>query len=207
MQSDLRIESQGQQKDNVVRRACWLPLILTMAFLVGSVTGASAQRPDGHSGASRTGTGSDANTTIDAGCDIVEAYYDDLWSAIEDSSAFIHFLVSDHQFGDLSRSDAEAVIAEGENLITEINALDVPGAYTVGHEGIILFFQLNTDLARFYAIDSSIVPDLDALENSGAMILEGEVAIAESCPQEVETVGGYIMFDPGENTDDFDPDD
>lgn len=183
-----------------VSKARWLSLILAMAILLTTVSGVAGQRPNGHRGASgaESSPESEANSeTSDAsGCERVETYYDRLWTAMEDSGVYIEFLLSDSNFGDLTQREAEEIIAEGENLITTVETLDVPAAYTSGHEGILLFLKVNSDIARFYALDSSIVPDLNAFEEARLMIYEGEIALLEACPDEMDAIGGYIMFDP-----------
>jgi hypothetical protein len=183
----------------------WRSLILAMMMTLGAVVPVAAQRPDPHSGDDASPSATAEATAIPAGCELVEPYTNALYQTIEDSGAFADFYYSFVDFGDLSVDDAQEIIADGDAMIADLEALDVPPPYAKAHEHILVFLQINIDMARFYGIDTSVVPDIAAYESALATITEGETALAQACPDEVEAVGGYIMIDPGELETPVDP--
>lgn len=169
-------------------------LILALV-LVAITVPAQAQRPDPHHGGT-SAQGTSVATPADPGCNLVEVYTRDLYGAIDDSGAFGDFFTSDADFGDVSASDAKAIIADGDALIETLKGLKVPPAYADAHAGILTFVQFQIDTARFYGLDTSVVPDIAGQERAFREIEAGEVAVAKACPAEIDKVGGYILLDP-----------
>lgn len=192
-----------------MKRMRWLSLMMAILFVFGASAQAGAQRPDPHSpsGEAPTATPGATPAPADTGCTLVEAYTADLYSAIDDSGAFAEFFYSDDEFGDITPAEAEEIIADGETMTATLDDLEVPAAYAGAHANILTWLQINIDMARFYGIDSSVVPDLTAYDEALNGIYQGEAAIAEACPEEIDAVGGYILLDPAGFEGELLPDD
>lgn len=186
----------------IVKRS--LTAILALLIALGSLT-ASAQRPD-HGGGRSPVPGEMGTPVAALGCADVETYAADLEDVLDDDGAFIDFVFSDLDFEQVPRDDAEEIITHGEEIVATLEAMDVMPEYEPAHEGIILFFQNMIDFTRFYAFDSSSVPDILGFEKAMAGIYEGETALAEACPDEVDDLGGYIFIDPATLEDEYGPD-
>jgi hypothetical protein len=183
----------------IIKRS--LTAILALLIALGSLT-AGAQRPD-HSGG-RTPLPGETGTPVAAlECREVESYAADLEDVLEDERVFLEFVFSDLEFDEVPVEDAEAIIEDGDELIASLSALEVPSPYLPAHEGIILFFQNVIDFTHFYTVDSSTVPDILGFETAMAGIYEGEVALAEACPDEVEEMGGYLFISPATLEDEY----
>lgn len=178
-----------------------LILILATMLAAGSVVSATAQVPKG----SQRDAATPEVTTGDPGCELIDGYVRSLFTIIDDSGAFADFFFSDAEWGDVSAEFAGDVRADGDEMLADLRALDVPGAYAEGHEGILAFFELQIEFAHFYGIDTSVVPDLNAQTDAFTGIDAGEIAIAEACPDEIDEVGGYILLPPAEDLTDPDP--
>lgn len=176
----------------------WLALFLAMMMTLGTMLPVAAQRPDPHAWDTGTPEATPASNPASSGCDLIEPYVVDLYTTIDESGAFADFFYSDPDFGEVSADEAEQVIRDGNAMIETLNDLDVPPPYVEAHESIVLFLEIDIDMARFYGLDTSVVPDLKAYRNALNTISNGEVALAEACPDEVAAVGGYILVDPAE---------
>lgn len=174
----------------------WFLLILALVATLEAMGDATAQRPDPYQPTGDRPLATAMVTPVSAGCELVEPYTNDLYTEIDESDAFADFFYSDADFGDLTAAEAEEIVADGNAMITALEDLDVPPPYTDAHEAIMTFLQVNIDMARFYGIDSSIVPDLNAYELATNTIYQGEIALAAACPSEIDAVGGYILLDP-----------
>ena len=174
----------------------WFLLILALVVSLGATEHATAQRPDPHQATDDRPEATAVATPVSAGCELVEPYTNDLYTAIDESDAFADFFYSDADFGDLTAAEAEEIVADGNAMIAALENLDVPRPYAEAHEAIVTFLQVNIDMARFYGIDSSIVPDLNAYDVATDEIYQGELALAAACPSEIDAVGGYILLDP-----------
>lgn len=187
----------------VIRRS--LTALFALLVAIGTVT-ASAQRPDHGSGRSAEPDASGTPVTVSA-CAGVDQYLDDLDAVLADEGPFVDFIFSTVEFQDLSRSEAEEIIADGDEVIVAMNEIDVPEPYIPGHEGIVLFLQNMIDFTRFYGLDSSSVPDVLAYDEAMLGIYQGEMALAGACPDEVEQNGGYVFMDPETLEDEYGADD
>lgn len=174
-------------------RRHWLTVLCGLVLLAGSIVPAAAQvRKGGGEAASPEATGGDP------GCELIQSYTRELYTLIDDSGAFADFFYTDDEWNEISPEFAADVQDDGELLLADMAEMDVPGAYTAAHEGIILFFELQIEVAYFYGVDTSVVPNLNQQDEAFAKINEGELAIAEACPAEIEDVGGYILLEPEE---------
>lgn len=186
----------------IIKRS--LSAILALLIALGSLT-AGAQRPD--HGGGRSPVPDESGTPVAAlGCSGVESYAADLEDVLDDDGAFIEFVFSDVDFEEVPADDAGAIIENGEEIVAGLTALDVPPPYLPAHEGIIGFFQNMIDFTRFYAVDSSAVPDILGFETAMAGIYDGEVALADACPDEVDEVGGFLFISPATLEDEYGPD-
>lgn len=165
--------------------------ILALVLLLGGMP-VQAQRPDPHLGEPAPAVAA----PVDAGCDLVLSYTRDFYEALENSGAFFEFFGSDVGIGDVSASEANDIIRDGNALIERLQGLDVPPAYAEAHAGILTFMQFQVDSARFYGLDTSVVPDIAAQEQAFRDIRDGEAAIVQACPDEIQEVGGYILINP-----------
>jgi hypothetical protein len=185
----------------VIKRS--LTAILALLVALGSLT-AGAQRPD--HGGGRTTSPSETGTPVAAFCSGVETYATDLEEMLEDDGVFLEFVFSDIEFDELPAEDAAAIVEDGDSLIASLKTLDVPPPYLPAHEGIILFFQNMIDFTRFYTVDSSTVPDILGFDTAMSGIYEGEMALAEACPEEVDEMGGFLFISPATLEDEYGPD-
>jgi hypothetical protein len=128
-----------------------------------------------------------------------------LYSTIDESGAFADFFYTNVDFGDVTAEQADEIITDGNAMLADLEGLEVPAPYAEAHQNILLYLQVDIDTARFYGVDTSIVPDLTAQATALATISEGETALAQACPDEVETIGGYILVDPAEFAPPVDP--
>lgn len=174
----------------------WLSIILALAVSFGAVMQTAAQRPDPHEKSGDRPQASPEATPVAPGCDLVVPYTNELYAAIDGSDAFAEFFYSEADFGDLTAVEAEEIIEDGNAMIASLEDLEVPPLYADAHAGIISFMRVNIDMARFFGVDSSVVPDLNAYEKAMGVIYQGEVALAEACPTEIDAIGGYILLDP-----------
>lgn len=176
----------------------WFLLILALVVTLGATGHAAAQRLDPHQTTGDRPQATAMATPVSTGCELVEPYTNALYTAIDESDAFAEFFYSDSDFGDLTEAEAEEVTEDGNAMIATLEDLDVPAPYADAHAGIITFLRVNIDMARFYGIDSSVVPDLNAYDVALDAIFQGEIALAERCPEEIDAVGGYILLDPAD---------
>lgn len=186
-----------------------LALILSLSTLV-----AAAQRdshppmpdPTNRGNAAATPSASPVaggNFTTFQGCEGVVDYSTGMNARIDDAGAFTEFLVSDDDPAEIDPADAEDVVAEGTAMLEDLAAMPVPESYLPAHEGTLLFLQYVLDLASFYGVDSSSVPNVNSYDIAMAQIYDGETALATECPDEVDEAGGYIMFDPATLEDEY----
>lgn len=170
-----------------------LPGMMTVVLVLGLVAPVGAQRPDPHSGAVPSPQATPAVTD----CSLVEPYATGVFAAFDRYDDFYAFLGNyEITYGDLTAAEAEAIIEEGNALVADLEALDPPQAYQPAHDGLITMLQFNIDLARFYGLDTSRVPDISAEDQAWIDIDAGERALAEACTDEVEELGGYVVFEP-----------
>lgn len=182
-----------------------LPLALTAALALATLAQTPVPRPDPHRVAVPASAQATPSVAGDPGCEMVVDYYRDLNRAIFRADDFFEFLGDDQlDIEDLTPREAERIIASGESLVQDLGALDVPGAYSEGNDGIIALMQVNIDLINFYALDSSTVPNVNAFDQALRQIYEGEVALATACPAETNEIGGYVFYDPDELEQDLD---
>jgi len=92
--------------------------------------------------------------------------------------------------------EVDTLLDDGQAMLDELAALDVPPAYADGYTGVTLLFSVNRDFVKFLARDTSTVPEIFATDRAIAYIYHGEVEVAQKCPAEVEELGGYIFIDP-----------
>lgn len=92
--------------------------------------------------------------------------------------------------------EVDALLEDGQAMLDELEALDVPPAYADGYTGVTLLFSVNRDFVNFLARDTSTVPEIFATDRAIAYIYHGEVEVAQKCPAEVEELGGFVFIDP-----------
>lgn len=132
------------------------------------------------------------------GCDTLADYVDGFNAAIEDHGEYFEFFIN----GDLDAVPAmdagelESLVADGDELLSAMDALDVPGTYRVGHAGFRLLFSSVRDYIYFLGLDTSTVPNVFAYDRGLELIYQGELQAAAQCPDQVEEVGGYVHYDP-----------
>ena len=182
-----------------------MPLLLAIVMTMGWLLPASAQRPNPHTRDNATPRATSAASQSATGCGLVEPYVAALYATIDDSGAFADYFYSDADFGDISPTEAKKIIKDGDVMIGKLEALDVPPPYADAHKSIIRFMQISIDTARFYGVDTSVVPDIAAYDGAIMVIGEGERALAKACPDEVDAVGGYILVDPANDVKPVDP--
>lgn len=175
----------------------WLGVILMVVLMTGG-SPMSAQRPDPHGPGGERPAATAEMTPAVAGCELVVPYTRALYAEIEGAGAFATFFTSSPSFGEVSASDAQDVIRDGDLLIGKLQELDPPSVYAQAHEGVIVLMQFEIDTARFFGIDSSAVPDIAAQEKAFNDIEAGERVLAEACPAETEKVGGFVLLDVSE---------
>lgn len=168
-----------------------LPIVFGLVLLAGSLVPAAAQVRKGGAPAA-----SPEATTGDPGCELIGSYTEELYAIIDDSGAFAEFFYSDDEWNDIDAGFAADIQADGEAMLEEMAAMEVPGAYATGHEGIITFFEFQIDVAHFFGVDTSVVPNLNLQDEAFSLINEGELTVAEACPDEIDDVGGFILIEP-----------
>lgn len=184
----------------LIRRA--MIIVIAAVLAMGTVT-ASAQRPGHGGGTIPAESGTPLASGEALGCDDLDAYIDELEDILDSPGPFMEFVYSDLGFEELSSREARQIIEDGEAIVAELGEMDVPEPYQPGHDGIIGFLQVIIDYARFYSVDSSQVPDILAYDHAMMAIYDGEVAIAEACPDAVDDIGGYVFFDPATLEDEY----
>ena len=199
-----KVEQDGEKGTRSVRTRYWT-LLLTSLLAFGSIMPVAAQRPNPHDWGTGTPSATAVATATPSGCALVKPYVESLYAIIDDSGKFAEFFYSDADFGDISAADAKQIISDGDVMITRLGELDVPPPYVEAHKNIVLFLQVNIDMARFYGIDSSVVPNIAAYDGALVKIEEGERALIAACPDEMKAVGGYILVNPEENQKPVDP--
>lgn len=174
-------------------RRHWRAILFGLVLLAGSIAPAAAQvQKGGGPSASPEATGGEP------GCELIRSYTRELFTLIDNSGAFAEFFYTSDDWNDISPEFAADVREDGEDLLADVAELEVPGAYARGHEGIVMFFELQISVAHFYGIDTSNVPNLNLQDEAFALINEGELAVAEACPDEIDEVGGFILLEPEE---------
>jgi len=132
------------------------------------------------------------------GCDGLANYVDAFNGTIADHGEYFDFFVS----GDLDAvpsmepEELESLVADGDEFLSAMDELDVPGTYRVGHGGFRLLFSSVRDYVYFLGLDTSTVPNIFAYDRGLQLIYEGELQAAAQCPDQVEDVGGYVHYDP-----------
>jgi len=131
-------------------------------------------------------------------CADLPAYVEALFTTIEDHDTFSDFWIAPDYDGiqQMDRTEVEEIVDDGTALLEDLRAMQVPAPYGPGHEGILLVFDSEVDYVSFLGIDTSTVPDLNQWERGMARILQGELATAKACPDELEAVGTYVFYDP-----------
>ncbi|HVL24162.1 MAG TPA: hypothetical protein VM450_08755 [Thermomicrobiales bacterium] len=184
-----------------------LPLVLATSLATGAFAQGAPTRPDPHGapGGSPIAPASTPAASGDPGCDLVGDYARDLSRAFLRADDFFDFLGDDTiDVGDLTPEEGETIVASGEALIADLEELEAPGAYAGANAGIIQLMQVNVDLATFYSLDTSAVPNIAAWDAAIVQIHDGEIALAAACPDEVDEIGGYVFSDPRETEEDLD---
>lgn len=182
-----------------MRTKRWIPVTLALAICIGSALPVAGQRPDPHSRDNGTPASTAEATAVVSGCELIEPYVEALYSTIDESGAFADFFYDpDVSFGDITERQANRIIADGDAMMDDLEVLDVPPPYAEAHRNIQGFLGVQIDMARFYGIDTSVVPDITAYEAALATISEGETALIDACPDEMQAVGGYILIDPAD---------
>ena len=139
--------------------------------------------------------GDNAASTV--GCEGIADYQADLFDLFAEHELFADFWSSPSDTGDLQSQDIDelqATVDDGRAMIEDMNALDVPESYAKGHEGIMLLFDSELDVATFLGIDASEPIDYDQYDRGLALIFAGELLTTKVCPDEMDEVGGYIFF-------------
>ncbi len=132
------------------------------------------------------------------GCEDLVAYVETLFETLDEHPTFGEFWFAPDYDGiqQMERSDVEAIVDDGRALIDDMEAMAVPEPYLPGHEGIQLIFGADVDYVVFLGIDASSPPTPDERDHAFARLLQGELTVANACPDELEEVGGYIFFNP-----------
>lgn len=131
-------------------------------------------------------------------CADLGPFVDDLNTALDDHPTFTDFVFT----GDLDTlqtmdpADVDALLEDGQAMLDDLAALDVPPAYADGFTGLTLLFSVNRDFVNFLARDTSAIPEIFAFDRAIVYIYNGELEVAQKCPAEVEELGGYIFIDP-----------
>lgn len=130
------------------------------------------------------------------GCDGIRDYTDDLLATLRKHDAFAAFWTNPDydSIQQMDRDEVEAIIDDGNALLEDLGALAVPDVYQKGNEGIMLLIGSDVDYVTFLGVDASTVPDSDQATHGIALILEGELLAAKTCPDEVDEVGGYVFY-------------
>lgn len=131
-------------------------------------------------------------------CADLPGFVADFNAALEDHPTFTEFVFT----GDLGTvqtlppADVDALLEDGQAMLDDLAALDVPPAYADGFAGLNLLFSVNRDFVNFLARDTSAIPEIFAFDRAIAYIYNGEREVIQKCPVEVEDLGGYIFIDP-----------
>lgn len=134
-------------------------------------------------------------------CDDLVDYVDTLFTTIADHETFDDFRRSGDYDGiqEMDRADIQDLVDDGTALVEDLREMEaIPASFGPGHQGIMLILQSDVDYISFLGLDAATVPDLDQWERGMALLLQGELATANACPDEVEEVGNYIFYDPEE---------
>lgn len=137
-----------------------------------------------------------APTEQTAGCDGVLEYADLLFTTFSAHEEFADFW-SNGDPDALQLQDREVlqgIVDDGRTLLDELDVMETPELYALGHEGLMLLFDSEIEWVYFEGIDATAVPDFDQWNRGLALLLDGEIALLESCPDEVEELGGHLFF-------------
>lgn len=131
-------------------------------------------------------------------CEDLPEYVETLFTTIEEHETFADFWIAPDYDGiqQMDQDDIEALVDDGTTLLADLEAMDVPAPYGPGHEGILLIFDSDVDYVTFLGLDASTVPDLGQWERGMALLLQGELTIANACPDELGQVGNFVFYDP-----------
>ncbi len=133
-------------------------------------------------------------------CGRVLSYQQALFSAFDAHRVFMAYWGSGSGSGAdvqaMDRDDVAVTVEDGYSLIADLESLAPPAPYADGHDGIIIRFTFEVDYLNFFGIDTSIAPDVNVAQDSLLLMYNGEVAVAEACPDEIDAAGGYIFVDP-----------
>lgn len=165
--------------------------LLGLVVALVLVMPAAAQRPDPHATPEAP-----AGTPAIVDCSAIAGYSQAVNRAFSRADAFVAFIVDPDVTWGMPQDEAEAAIASGTTFIEEISALAPPSGYEDAHDALIRMMEINLDVVDFYAFDSSVVPDVFAQDQTWDTIYDGERALASACPEEVDAIGGYLVFRP-----------
>jgi hypothetical protein len=139
------------------------------------------------------------------GCEGIADYQQALYASLNDHEAFSDYWVNGpRETAEIQQMDTvevEAIIDDGNALLDELRAMDVPNAYIPAHEGILVLFEHQVRTLTFLTVDASDVPSQEEWERGLALILNGELSTANACPDEIEEAGGFIFFPPDDIQD------
>jgi hypothetical protein len=139
------------------------------------------------------------------GCEGIPDYRQALYGSLNDHETFSDYWVNgSRETSDIQQMDAadvEAIIDDGNALLDDLGAMDVPDAYGPAHEGILVLFEHQVRTLTFLTVDASDVPSQEEWERGLALILNGELRTANACPDEVDAAGGFIFFPPDDIED------
>lgn len=139
-----------------------------------------------------------STAAMTASCADIPAYVDTLYSTLQSHDVVWKFLAGSDDLEDFTDAQAAAFVEDGKALITDLKGISAPAAYANGHEGITQLIQYFVELSNFYSIDSSVEPPVALGSQANDLIHQGEAEAASACPQEIKSVGGYILFDPSQ---------
>ncbi|MGI8962968.1 MAG: hypothetical protein ACR2GI_00515 [Thermomicrobiales bacterium] len=129
-------------------------------------------------------------------CEGVVEYADVLFTTFDEHETFGDFWSNGDYDGiqEQDPDDVQAIVDDGLAFLEELDAMEVPALYSSGHEGLTLLFDADLDYVTFLGIDGSTVPDIGQWDRGLALLLDGEITLADACPDEVEALGGYLFF-------------
>lgn len=132
------------------------------------------------------------------GCEGLADYVDAFNTTIDEHGEYFDFFVNGDLDGvsSMDPEELEALVTGGDEFLSAMDELDVPGTYRIGHTGFRLLFSSVRDYVYFLGLDTSTVPNVFAYDRGLQLIYEGELQAAAQCPAEVEEVGGYVHYDP-----------
>jgi len=151
-----------------------------------------------------------SNGSADAlGCDDLSSYLLALGGVIIEHPTYTDWFIDDDSpaIDELKPAEAEDILDDGEEFIVELGDVEVPPVYTDGHEGIVALFQFFNDTIGWVVLEEGDEPDTDDLVDALDLIIAGENAAADGCPDQVETLGGAVFMDPDTIDVDDVPDD